>query len=284
MRSFLEARTKAREAAEAEAQARATAAQGPYATALRLYGEGDVEGSIPHFREAIEQTPDDPEIRATYANVLYRAKRFEEFDQAAQPLLELQPDNAELWMMLYTARRTRGEMEAALDALVAVKDLGAGASGLLEHFDFVAKKIGRGEQAVRAWRAILELDAENVNACVALASLYTEVGSAELADSYLERAVKLAPRQAPAVYFQLASSLLGAEPVGAQRLARAIELLRQSIELDPGFAPPYKRLGLALWKQEDYAGARQAFQTYLDSDPGGEDAEQIKEFLETLPE
>ena len=45
----------------------------------------------------------------------------------------------------------------------------------------------------------------------------------------------------------------------------------------------YKKLGLALWQREDYAGTRLAFETYLELDPDAEDKDQIVEYLDQLP-
>jgi uncharacterized protein HemY len=49
-------------------------------------------------------------------------------------------------------------------------------------------------------------------------------------------------------------------------------------------APAYKTLGLALWKQEDWTGARQAFQKYLELSPEAGDRDQILDYLSRLPE
>ena len=48
--------------------------------------------------------------------------------------------------------------------------------------------------------------------------------------------------------------------------------------------PPLAALGLALWKQEDWPGTRQAFQTYLEMDPEASDRDQILDYLSRLPE
>lgn len=282
MAKFLEERNKEMERKKAEAL-KATP-DGPYETALRLYGAGDVDGAMPHFSEALEQDPSNAEIHLTYANVLYKAKRFEEFERAAPAALELQPDNRELWMMLYSSKRTRGDLQGALDALLGVKKLGGQPGDLAQHLTFVAQKMGRGAQAIPAWEALLELDGTRVDACVALASLHADAGRLDESETYLRRAVELAPDDAPTVYFDLGSSLLAAKDASPRKVTRAIELLRKTIELDAGYAPAYKKLGLALWKRQDWPATREALQKYLELDPNAADKDQVQGYLESLPQ
>jgi tetratricopeptide (TPR) repeat protein len=255
-----------------------------YADALRLYGEGDIDGAIPHFKEAIEANPDNVEMRVTYANVLYKAQRFEEFEDAARAVLVVDPANGEMMMMLYSSARKRGDMKTALAALLAVKDAGLANPDLLQHLDFVAKKMGQSPDAIPAYLAILDLDDDNVGACQSLAVLYANAGDSKRSDEYLARAVKLAPGDAPTIYLQMGARLLGAKNPGAAQIDRGIGLVRKAIELDPSMAPAYKTLGLALWKKEDWTGTRQAFQKYLELSPEAEDRDQIVDYLDRLPE
>ena len=278
MQAFLAARAQAR-----EQQEQAAGQAGAYATALGLYGEGKLEESLPHFAEAVEQDPDNPEIQVTRAKVLYSAKRFEEFEPAARRALQLDPRNGELWMMLYSSARDRGQMQTALDALLAVQDLGASGADLKQHLDYVAAKMGTREKAIPAWEAVLEIDENDVAACVALASIHAAAGRDEQAQTYLDRAVELDPTDAAGVYFDLGSKLLEPAEPKAAAVARAVELLQRAIELSPTFAPAHKKLGLALWKASDLPGARRELAKYLELDPKAADRERIEGYLATLP-
>jgi len=278
MQAFLAARTQAREQQQAAAER-----AGAYATALRLYGAGQLEESLPHFAEAAAQDPDNLEIQVTRANVLYKAKKFEEFESAARRALELDPANGELWMMLYSSSRDRGDLQAALDALLAVKGLGASGADLKQHLDFVAAMMGTTEKAIPAWEAVLELDEDDVAACVALASIHATAGRDGQAQRYLDRAVELDPADAAGVYFNLGSRLLEPAEPDEEAVARAVELLQKSVELSPSFAPAHKKLGLALWKASDLLGARRELEKYLELDPQAADKDRIEGYLASLP-
>jgi tetratricopeptide (TPR) repeat protein len=278
--------TKAREAAKAaepepEAEPQMDTA---YADALRLYGDGDIDGALPLLKEAIAANPDDLEMLVTYANVLYKAKPAEEFEAAARQVIEADPDNGEMMMMLYSSARGRGDMKTALEALLAVKEAGLAGDDLMQHLNFVAKKMGQSPDAIPAYLAILELEATNVDACQSLAALYASANDRERSDQYLARAVKLAPAEAPTIYLELASRLLGGKNVGTAEVERGVELIRNAIDLAPEASAPYKTLGLALWKQEDYDGTKAAFQKYLKLDPEASDRDQVLDYIARLSE
>jgi tetratricopeptide (TPR) repeat protein len=285
MARFMEARKQARAEAEAKAAQQAESAiQGAYAEALKLYNAGDVEGSLPHFRQAIEENPDDAELKLTYTRVLYQAKKFDEFEEAAARVLEQDPANTELIMMLYTSRRDRGELSKALDALLMLKEQGARGADLLPHLDYLAKSMGRKKAAIPAWNAILEFQPDNREACVALAAIYGGAGEYGRSDQYLERAVELDPRQAPRLYYDTASALLAGKEPSAAQLERAADLLKKTIALDPGFAAAYKTLALGQWKAGDLAGTRENLEKYLELNPDGDDKEQVEDWLNRLTE
>jgi len=282
MERFAKAREEARAAEpEPEPEAQLDTA---YATALRLYGDGDVDGSIPHFAEAVAANPDDLEMRVTYANVLYKAQRFAEFETVARAVIVADPDNGEMMMMLYSSARERGDMKTALEALLAVKQAGLAGADLLQHLDFVAKKMGQSTDAILAYVAILDLDADNVAACQSLAVLYAKANDAKRSDQYLARAVELAPSDAPSIYLEMGARLLGEESLGAAGVERGIQMVRKAIDLEPAAPAPYKTLGLALWRQEDYDGTKEAFQKYLELDPEASDRDQILDYISRLSE
>ena len=282
MERFAKAREEARAAEpEPEPEPQVDAA---YATALRLYGDGDVDGALPHFEEAIAANPDDLEMRVTYANVLYKANRFEEFETAARAVIAADPDNGEMMMMLYSSARERGDMKTALEALLAVKQAGLAGADLLQHLNFVAKKMGQSADAIPAYQAILDLDSENLDACQSLALLYAKAKDTKRSDQYLARAVELAPAEAPAIYLEMGSRLLAEKSLGTAGVERGIQMVHKAIELEPTAAAPYKTLGLALWKQEDYDGTKAAFEKYLELDPEASDRDQILDYIARLSE
>ena len=322
MARFMDARRKARAEAEAKAAAQADSAiKGAYAEALKLYNAGDVEGSLPQFRQAIEENPDDEELRLTYVRVLYQAKQYDEFETEAAAVLVETPGNTELIMMLYTGRRERGDLSGALEAVLMLKELGASGSDLLPHLDYLAKSMGRKTAAIPAYEALLEISPDDRDACVAMATIYGNMGKFKQSDQYLERAIALDPAKAPALYYDTAARLVSKQQPSEAQLQRAIDLLTRSIELQPnsadayktlgvalvsmqepsevqlqrvidlltrsidqqpGLADAYKALGIAQWKAGDVPGAQQNLAKYLELNPDADDRATVEKWLKRL--
>jgi tetratricopeptide (TPR) repeat protein len=175
-------------------------------------------------------------------------------------------------------------MPGALEALMMLKQRGARGADLLPHLDYVAKTMGRKKSAIPAWEAVLAVDPDNRNACVALASIYSSAGNRQRTDQYLERAAALDPVAAPAMYYEMASKMLQGEQLSQAQFERGTELLNKTLELDPDYFYAYKALGLAKWKRQDLAGARAAFSKYLELRPNAEDKETVEEWIAELTE
>jgi tetratricopeptide (TPR) repeat protein len=285
MAQFLQARKEARAKQEQEVADQQAAAkeQEDYAAALKLYNAGDVEGSLPHFHKALERAPEDKELHVMYARVLYKAGRSEEFHAAAQRALELDPGNQELRMMQYSSYRAAGKLQAALRELLAIKESGGPAADLLPHIRFIAQSLGQKKAAIPAYEAILSIDTADVDACSALASIYFSAGDNANFERYLARAIELAPERAAVLYSELGSKLLATAGKSKPKLNEAAGMFHKALEYDPGYAPAYKKLGLAYWNSEEYDRVRAAFEKYLELLPAASDRAQIEEYLSQLP-
>jgi tetratricopeptide (TPR) repeat protein len=286
MAEFRKARAEARAKAEQEEAERLAAAKKSedYDTALKLHGEGDIDGSLPYFKKALEQNPENAELQVMYARVLYQAKHFDEFRTAAAKALTLDPGNNELRMMLYSNNRARGDMKAALANLLEIKKAGARGADLLPHLKFVAQSMGQSKDAVPAYEAILEIDGSDVDSHLALASIFDAAGDAVRSERHVARTIELEPGRAAELYYTMASKMLTSKTASEQKLSRAIDLLNKALEHDPNYAHAYKTLGLALWKRQDWPGTRAAFTKYLELLPQAADRETIEDYLKELPE
>lgn len=285
MAQFRKARQEARAKAEKEVAEKQAAAkeQEDYAAALKLYNAGDVEGSLPHFRKALERSPEDAALHVMYARVLYKAGRSDEFHAAAEKALELDPGNQELRMMQYSSYRAAGNLQAALQALLAIKEAGGQPAELLPHIRFIAQSLGKNSSAIPAYQAILSIDPSDIDSYAALASIYFSEGDSANFEKNLGKAIELAPERAAVLYTELGSKLLAAAGKSKPKLAEAAEMFRKALEHDPGYAPAYKKLGLAYWNSEEYDLVRAAFEKYLELLPGASDRAQIEEYLSQLP-
>lgn len=63
---------------------------------------------------------------------------------------------------------------------------------------------------------------------------------------------------------------------------QAVKAYGRCLEYRPGFAPPYRALGLLQLKQEEYALARESFTRYLELDPGAADRAYVENYLKRI--
>lgn len=68
----------------------------------------------------------------------------------------------------------------------------------------------------------------------------------------------------------------GDEKAASDDLEGAIKDYKAATLADPSYAEAHKKLGKALFRKGDKAGAVSAFKRYLDVDPDAADAKQIK--------
>jgi len=116
------------------------------------------------------------------------------------------------------------------------------------------------------------------------ALLDLRAGRFNLAKAQLDRVLALTPRDPTAQLYYGDLYRLQAQrakdALDKQRLAGlAIERYAEAAALDPGFAEPFRQLGLLYYQQGELGQARDAFQKYLALKPDAPDARRIREYL-----
>jgi beta-barrel assembly-enhancing protease len=119
------------------------------------------------------------------------------------------------------------------------------------------------------------------------AELDIRAGRFALAQRQLERVLAMRPRDPVVHLYQGELHRLVAQRAGdtaerAEHARQALESYERSVALEPGYAAPYRQLGLLHFQAGDSAGARTAFARYLELAPEAPDAPRIKEYLAVL--
>jgi predicted Zn-dependent protease len=113
------------------------------------------------------------------------------------------------------------------------------------------------------------------------------LGRFTLASRQLDRVLALTPNDPIAHLYYGDWHRLRAQQTknGADKAAgvqRALAGYERAVELDPGFADPYRQLGFLYYQQRQSAKARGAFEKYLALKPDAPDARRIQEYLKEL--
>jgi tetratricopeptide (TPR) repeat protein len=65
-----------------------------------------------------------------------------------------------------------------------------------------------------------------------------------------------------------------------ERIDEALKSLEEAVEVMPRFAPAWEQRGMILWSQRRYDEARPVLQRYLELEPKGRNAEEIRKMLD----
>jgi tetratricopeptide (TPR) repeat protein len=116
---------------------------------------------------------------------------------------------------------------------------------------------GQLQQAEQLYRAILQVEPQQVDALHLLGLLAHQVGQHEFASVYIGQAVRLRPD------FAAAHNHLGAVLREQGKLAEAVASYQQALRHKPDYAEAHNNLGVALYEQEQFAEAQASFQQAL---------------------
>lgn len=189
---------------------------------------GQPETAIAALQEACRADPNEPRIPRALCEAYASLQLPKEALESARSAVQLAPDDVETLTWFAKQALRLGASDEAIPCLTRAVELAPQEAGLSLRLGQVQAQYGEEESAVETFRSVLDLaEAQPEHLRQAAAGLLS-LGEARPAIACLERALAQAP--APT------TSLLG-ELAAAHRQAgdldRALEILNQSIELDP---------------------------------------------------
>lgn len=250
--------------------------------ALTRAADGDLEGAVPLFEEAVEQEPEDAERRGALAKVLYQLGRLDEAEAQALVAVELKPDDVETRMVLYSIYMSRDDLERARATLEQARELMPGDLRLLKQLAFVAGESGSPADAIEAWEAVVEVAPDDTEAWMSLGDLYAAAGDTAKSEQAYQRVIELDPANAHQIFFNLGALIINKPDRTEADTRQAIAAFRKAVELKPDYAQAQKQLAFALLGVGDRAGAKAALEQYVKVAPDAPDAAQMQGLINTL--
>ncbi len=125
-----------------------------------LFMQGDLEGAIREFREAIRLSPDSPAPHNNVAMVLHLQDHFPEAQAELLIAIELDPSYAAAWSNLGFVLFDHGEMAAAVERWKSGVQLDPTMPGAWGGLAIGLLAMGYVDQAVQSYRQALELDSQ----------------------------------------------------------------------------------------------------------------------------
>lgn len=179
-----------------------------YNEGVEAQQEGDLEGAMEMFREAVEIDPGFAPAYTGIATVAIEQGAYEQAAAAAEKAVELDPENFRALQLRYDAYRNLGDQAKADAAAEALKEAGdiseVTARTFKEGVD--AYRAGDSETAKARFRQALDLDPDLVAAYSNLAQIYMREGDATRAAAMAEEVLKRRPSDVPALKVQYQAS------------------------------------------------------------------------------
>ena len=201
--------------------------------------------------QGLIRAPGDPMLSHLLAAVLFSKGEIQAARVHVATSLARRPDNAAARLLAARIARAAGDFDGALSHLDRAIAIAPQREVFLEKARTL-DQAGLRPQARQAWRAILDVIPENIEAAARLGRLAWEDGDHTIAVSLLEHAVQ---GEAPAsVWFDL-----GLSRHDLRDHEGAAHAYRKAIELNPGHAEAALNLGVALQGSGDLEDAMRAY-------------------------
>ncbi|HEY76280.1 MAG TPA: tetratricopeptide repeat protein [Thermoflexia bacterium] len=257
-----------------------------------LYIQGDLEGAIQAYEQAVRLAPDDVDLYVPLVRLLVLKGRPDEAVVWGERGVDVAPESAPAWAVLGLAYDWVGRVPDAIEACLRAVELGPAYAEAYAYLAEAYTDDRRVEKGLEAAQKALELAPRSVDAYRAygyvlehlgnwsgaieayrkglevhpyLAHLYLDIGRNYLAladtASALEafrRAVELDPNRADAL------DQLGWAYFAIQDYELAQSYLEQAIEVDPNYAPAYGHLATTYWVRRNYESAIPNFEKAID--------------------
>jgi tetratricopeptide (TPR) repeat protein len=219
--------------------------------AAAAFNSGQREEARKLCEQGLSRQPGEPMLHHLLAAVLFSQGEIQPARTHVESSLGKRPDNAAAHLLAARIARAAKDFDAALSHLDRTIAMAPQREAFLEKARTL-DQAGLRPTAREAWRAILEVVPENVEAAARLGRLAWEDGEHAAAVSLLERAVK---GDAPAsVWFDL-----GLARQDLRDRNGAASAYRRAFELKPDYAEAALNLGTALQESGDLDGAMGAY-------------------------
>ncbi len=209
-----------------------------------------------HFSSLVKQLPQVAELHSNLGLALLAQQHFEGAEESFRQALRLKPElfapNFFLGRILFQQSR----YEEALPLLRAAVKAQPGEAMVRRLVAATLVGLERYEEAVAEYRTLLDRDPEDVETLYGLGKVYLHLG---------QRTFDRLQHHEDSAFFLLANAEFQAQRPRFEEVAE--DFYRRAIAAAPDHAGLRTALGMFLLRQQDWAGAREAFEQALVRDP-----------------
>lgn len=180
----------------------------------------------------------------------YNEKRYDEALAVLEKFLEQNPKAYQARVLIGDCYREKGDLDRAVE--------------------FYSKAIDESASDERMGKEV------RVKSLAAIGDCYLRKGDIERAQAFLKESIDTNPEN------EILAYNVGEIYFSNQNLDEAIRYFTIATQIKPTWSPPYYKLGLVYLNKTDYDKARDAFKKFLELEPEGEQASQVRNILQYL--
>lgn len=224
---------------------------------------GETDKAMACFRRAAELEPNEPVIFLAMASIEMNRGELDEAERLARHALAIDPATAQAYIHLGRIARRRGREDEAVALFHKAIEMDPGSAGAAAYNEIADTHLmaHRYDEARKAFRSALGLDALNGEAHDGLANICLIEGRLDEAERHLMLALKFEPAQ------PLALTSLASVWIRREHYDEAIALCNQALAISPKFPLALKNRGLAYRRQNKLDLAEEDYRKAIEYGP-----------------
>ena len=155
--------------------------------------DGNWEGLITHYKEKLQDTPNDPELIGLLAEAHIENQQLDEGIDAYQKALELAPTNTVLRLNLIAALRNAEKFQEAAAAYESISEQQPDDFGIYRELGELYLQLDDEDKARATYQRMLARDPDNASTHLILAEIYANHEWVDDAVTAYQKAISLAP-------------------------------------------------------------------------------------------
>jgi tetratricopeptide (TPR) repeat protein len=244
---------------------------------------GDVRAAADLLAKALEESPDDADLRWRRAEVLVDAGDTAGALREARAVLERQPERAGARLAMAGWMEGAGQLSSAIPLLERQRELTPDDTDVLKALVGAYEQAGREQDARSALERWAELAPGNPEALLGLADVATREGDFAKAEELYERLAQTDPDSADTMYVNVGIAIMNKRSLTTADRERAITAFGKGLEINPDYARAHFEMAMALLGVNRLGEARGHFARFVELAPDDPRAAQAQSIMEALP-
>lgn len=244
---------------------------------------GDVRTAADLLAKALEESPEDADLRWRRAEVLADAGDTAGALREARAVLERQPERAGARLAMAGWMDRAGQLSSAIPLLEQQRELTPDDTAVLKALVGAYEQADRAQDARAALERWAELAPSNPEALLGLADVATREGDFAKAEELYERLAQTDPDSADRMYVNVGIAIMNKRSLTTADRERAVTAFEKGLEINPDYARAHFEMAMALLGVNRLGEARGHFARFVELAPDDPRAAQAKSIMEALP-